>query len=257
MTVGSNRSFRIAAATLLLSASAIVGLASTAGASGACGEYSYGFEGTRLLNDGISGSAGPFSIELPAGTYDVTMRSHDAHDEHPGQDEQTQEQWYFTLDSGYQSPASTDIPNESNDMVDEIGAQAIGDTTSITVHHLGQGGVNSVDVVCVGFTTVVVEEPIILAPVEEPVFEIAPPATVTPPKEIVEAPVVEEPVVEAVVEPPAVEVKAVVEVSAPPVVESQLALTGPSSTMIAMLVAALTLVALGLAQLVGERRSLG
>jgi len=42
-----------------------------AGAQNGCGEYSYGFAGTRLLNDGISDSAGPFTIDLPAGTYDV------------------------------------------------------------------------------------------------------------------------------------------------------------------------------------------
>ena len=176
-------------------------------ASTGCGEYSFGFEGTRLLNDGISTSAGPFTISLPAGTYDVTMVSHDAHDEHPGQDEQTQEQFYFTLDSGYTSPPSNDIPTEVNDMTTVVGAQEIGASTSITVHHLGQGGINSVDVRCVGFTAVqvagpqpepepdpdpepepepeVVEpepepEPEVVEPEPEPEPEVAAPAPVTP-----------------------------------------------------------------------------
>lgn len=155
-------------------------------ASTGCGEYSFGFEGTRLLNDGISTSAGSFTIALPAGTYDVTMVSHDAHDEHPGQDDQTQEQFYFTLDSGYTSPPSNDIPNDVNDMTTIVGAQEIGDTTSITVHHLGQGGVNSVDVRCVGFTTVQVAgpdpepEPEVVDPEPEPEPEVAAPAPVTP-----------------------------------------------------------------------------
>lgn len=165
----STRSTGLALA--LTVAPTIIGLpffAGTAGATMGCGEYSFGFAGTRLLNDGISHVAGPFTIELPADTYDVIMQSHDAHDEHPGQTEQTEEQWYFVLDSGYQSPLTVDIPDDQNLTVTVVENQMIAsDTTSITVHHRGVGSVNSVDVVCVGFTPV--EEPVILSPiVEEP-----------------------------------------------------------------------------------------
>jgi len=86
-TIPTTRS-RIGAAVVLAGiATSAFGLAtsSAAGATMGCGQTSFGFEGTRLLNDGISNSAGPFSITLPAGTYDVVMQSYDAHDEHPGQ----------------------------------------------------------------------------------------------------------------------------------------------------------------------------
>ena len=52
-----------------------------AAATANCGTISFSFEGTRLINDGISHRAGPFAIDLPAGTYDVVMRSSDSHSE--------------------------------------------------------------------------------------------------------------------------------------------------------------------------------
>lgn len=240
MTVGSVRSLRLAAATLAVAGVALVGTATAAGATMGCGEYSFGFEGTRLLNDGISDSAGPFAIELPAGTYDVLMQSHDAHDEHPGQTEQTQEQWYFTLDSGYVSPVTSDVADESNIAVDEFDDQDIAESASITLHHLGQGGVNSVDPICVGFTT-------ITSAVEEPSDdEVVVGGPLLPPKQpvVVEVPVIEAPApVEA---PVTAEVKTVVEVAeAPAVATSQLALTGPSAATTAMVLTGLGFMALG------------
>lgn len=252
MTVGSSRSLRIAAAALVLSGAAVVGTASAANASTGCGEYSFGFEGTRLLNDGISNNAGPFSISMPAGTYDITLHSFDDHVDHPGQVEQTQEQWYFTLDSGYTSPASSDIPDDGTSTVDTFTDVVIEASTAISVHHLGQGGVNSVAPMCVGFTTVVtpppVEEPEVIAGPELPVKEVIEP----PVQEVVEPPVKE------VVEVP-VEVKPAVEVKAPPVVAApapapQLALTGPSAHTWVMVLSGGALVCLGAALLLEDRR---
>lgn len=231
MTLGSTRPLRIAAATFAVAGVALVGTATAASATMGCGQDSFGFEGTRLLNDGISNTAGPFAIELPAGTYDVLVQSHDAHDLHPGQSEQTQEQWYFTLDSGYVSPVTTDVADDSNIAIDEFDGQDIAASTSITLQHLGQGGTNSVDPVCVGFTAVAVEERV------ETEAEIAGP--VLPPKEVaVEAPISEEPA-------PA-QVKAVVEVAEAPASESaQLALTGPSAATTAMVVSGLGFIVIG------------
>ena len=256
MTVGSSRSLRIAASALLLSGAAIVGTASAANAESACGEYSFGFDGTRLLNDGISDSAGPYTISLPAGTYDITMHSFDDHVDHPGQVEQTQEQWYFMLDSGYTSPASSDIPDESTSTVDTFEGVIIGESKAISVHHLGQGGVNSVGPTCVGFTTVVTPLPVV-----EPEIEVAGP--VLPVKEVIEPPVqvVVEPPVKEVVDVP-VEVKPAVEVKAPPVVAAaptpapapQLAVTGPSAHTWVMVLSGAALVCLGAALLLEDRR---
>jgi hypothetical protein len=148
-------------------------------ADGGCGEYSYGFTGTRLINDGISTSAGPFVIDLPAGTYDITMLSDDNHPSATYQTEQTQEQWYFVLDNGYQSPPTNDVPNDRQEVVTNLGEVELSAATAITVEHLREGGLNSVNVECVGFTPSAVAT--VLAPATTTTTEvpaIAAPATV-------------------------------------------------------------------------------
>ncbi len=253
------RAVRAGLAGLIAATLVLEGHAIAAGSSG-CGEYSFGFEGTRLLNDGISTSAGPYTISLPAGTYDVTMVSRDHHDLHPGQSEQTQEQWYFKLDSGYVSPPANDIPDDINDMTTVVGAQEIGASTEISVHHLLEGGVNSVEVVCVGFTTVTVAGPVDPEPEPEPDPEPDPdpsvvdpdpdpdPSSVDPepePEPEVAAPADPEPEPEApkaVVDPaPTPEVAAKVET---PV--AQLANTGPPELVLAFFGAGLFLVGYGI-----------
>ena len=169
---------RIARATAVLVTIGAVLAAGTGGASASdsCGEYSFGFLGTRLLNDGISNSAGPFPIDLPAGNYDVTLRSFDDHAAHPGQHEQTAEQFVVRLDSGWVSPPSVDIPDDDNWATTVHRGQTIEHSTAISVHHLGQGGVNSVEVLCVGFTPVADVQ----TRVEEPVADPEPSAPVDP-----------------------------------------------------------------------------
>lgn len=252
MTVGSSRFLRLAAVALVLAGSSIVATAAAANASSGCGEYSFGFEGTRLLNDGISDSAGPFSISMPAGTYDITLHSFDDHADHPGQVEQTQEQWYFTLDNGYRSPVSSDIPDDGNTSTDTFRGVALDAATAITVQHLREGGINSVSPMCVGFTTVEpvepVEEVVPEAPVDEPEPEVEiaspPPAKVARDVPVMpDVPVEVEPAVE--VNPDAV--------VATPAVAPQLAITGPSHTLV-MLLAGAALVGFGIVLVVEERR---
>ncbi|MGI9606438.1 MAG: hypothetical protein ACR2P0_09905 [Acidimicrobiales bacterium] len=260
--------------------------ATAAGASSECGEYSFGFAGTLLLNDGISGSAGPFLIELPAGTYDVTLRSFDAHDEHPGQVEQTEEQWYVALDSGWVSGFTNDIPDESNHSTTVLGSQEIEQSNAISVHHRGVGNINSVEVVCVGFTTVLTEpapvevaaenveitpvDESVEAPVETPTTPTTAVPTAVPAAEIPE-PAPESPAVAAPV-PVVAEVAGAVEelpaqlpptvslTRAPTMVLAQvetapmLALTGPSTTTLALALGGLLLITLGASMVVLEKR---
>ena len=142
--------FRCIAATII--ASGVLVGPGTAGASETCGEFSFGFEGTRLFNDGISNSAGPFPIELPAGTYDVTLVAFDSHSAQTSVDTQPGEQFVVQLDNGYVSPPSLDIPDDVDGTRTVHQAQEISTAASaISVHHLGVAGINSVDVVCVGF----------------------------------------------------------------------------------------------------------
>lgn len=183
----ASRAASVAALTSILLTAALVLTTSPAGSAQGCGEYSFGFAGTRLINDGISTSAGPFAISLPAGTYDITMVSHDNHPTPDYQTDQTQEQWYFELDNGYESSLTTDIPNDAENMTTTIAAQTIDAATAITVHHAQLGvAPNSVDVVCVGFTptqvspsTSAVSPPTTL--VSPPTTAVSPPTTVMTP----------------------------------------------------------------------------
>lgn len=188
MTFRLVRLQRSATATLIVIGATLVGASAHASASMGCGDYSFSFEGTRLLNDGISDAAGPFPISLPAGTYDITPHSFDDHSAHPGQVEQTQEQWYFTLDNGYESPISSDIADDVVYSSDVFTAVALEDATAITVQHLRAGGINSVSPLCVGFTTTAapspatgetnVSEPIVLGPALPPAADDAGPVPV-------------------------------------------------------------------------------
>lgn len=222
------------AALLLLAAGLVVASAGAIGASvDGCGEYSFGFTGTRLIHDGTSDSAGPFSIDLPAGTYDITMWSGDNHPTADYQVEQTNEQWYFLLDNGYQSPPTIDIPANGTATTTAVSQVSLEAATAISVHHIGIGGVNSVNVECVGFTPSVIATPTTV-PTE---VEVAgPPATTTP--------VAVPPTTETVT----VEVQAVVELP-----QAQLAVTGPQSTP--MIVIGLLMLVVGAFCLVAERRT--
>lgn len=235
----SLRGIQLAGIALALTGLSLTTSAAAAGATMSCGEHSFGFEGTRLLNDGISHRAGPFAIDLPSGTYDVIMQSHDAHDDHPGQDDQTAEQWYFVLDSGYESPLTTDVPDDSNTSVTVVERQEIGSASSITLHHLGEGSINSVDVVCVGFTPVA-PEPTIAEPTnEEPLIEG--PAV---PRQVVEPAPTFEPT------PVVVEVAGASSVQP----EAQLALTGPTPMTTGLVIAGIALVASGTSLAAVDRR---
>jgi hypothetical protein len=246
MTIRPSRTLRLTAAALAIASTTIVGTATTASATMGCGEYSFSFEGTRLLNDGISDTAGPFTITLPAGTYDIALHSFDDHVAHPGQTDQTQEQWYFQLDNGYQSPTTTDIPDDDTFAADTFSNVTIPtDATTITVHHLREGGINSVAPLCVGFTTTQTRT----QPELDTAIEIAGPQAPFQPLPVTNAPTI------------TVEVEAVTEIAAPPavapapVVETpQLALTGPTTTW-TMIATGVTLIALGTALTAHQRRS--
>jgi hypothetical protein len=175
-----------ASATLLLAAGILVASAGAIGATaGGCGDYSFGFTGTRLINDGISDSAGAFEIALPAGTYDISMWANDHHPEATYQVEQLNESWYFVLDNGYQSPPTNDIGADRTSAVTNVENVDLLAATTISVHHVKIGGVNSVNVECIGFTrsiavaapTTTVEVPKVVGPVTTSTLAVATPAT--------------------------------------------------------------------------------
>ena len=278
-TIRRRKPLRRLAVGVLIGLGASLVATAGAGATTACGEYSYGFAGTRLLNDGISNSAGPFPIDLPAGTYTVTLVSHDFHDEQYDVPTQPGEQYVVVLDSGYVSPPSNDIPDDQNEMTTTHTGQVVPASTAITVRHLGVPGINSVDVLCVGFTPEPSTEPTTELPPETvpPAVPSETPAAEEPPP-AVEAPADEEPTqdisepVSIVREPPAAtptttapstpepEVRGIVEepaddveIAGPVAQPAQLAITGPSLSSTLLLIG-LSMIALGVGLVSRERK---
>jgi hypothetical protein len=238
----------LARAVAVLAIIAGVAMTSTGFASASaigCGDHSFGFAGTRLLNDGISDSAGPFAIVLPAGVYDITMQASDNHPSADYQIEQTQEQWYFTLDNGYTSPPTPDVPADKTQVTMTVEGVELTAATAISVHHLREGGVNSVNVDCIGFTPSIVAPPATTEPpqIGGPIGTV-PPATAPPTTVIVLPPTTD------AVSPPTTTVP----VEVKPAVEEvqELALTGRSTTPVA--VTGVGLLLLGAAFLAAERR---
>jgi hypothetical protein len=95
---------------------------------------------------------GPFSISVPAGTYDITVSSWLGFEDYP---DHTMEQWYFSTDSGYTSPLSTDSSPEL--IVNNLySSQTLPATTSITLHHRSPSSAqpNSIHPLCIGFRAV-------------------------------------------------------------------------------------------------------
>jgi len=113
--------------------------------------YSVAFDSSVALIDPGVTTLGPFAVNVPAGTYEITMSSWLGLTDDPAQ---TMEQWYFTTDSGYTSPLTTD---SSPNMIftDVVNTQTLPATASVTLHHKGNTGVtNSVHPLCIGFRTV-------------------------------------------------------------------------------------------------------
>lgn len=143
---------QVVAAIVILLGVLVFGTAETLSAQASCGgEIGLEFRDVQLLNSDAESSAGPFALLLPAGTYDVSTASFDPHSSQVGISDQPMEQWYFTLDSGFTSPFTSDIPPNADMVSDSWRGLAIGESASLMLHHQGSGGVNSVWPRCVSF----------------------------------------------------------------------------------------------------------
>ena len=133
--------FAAGAATLLFSA---VTVAVPIGAQTEC-TVELSFDETHhLLNNGVDNTAGPFEVELEAGTYTIVVESSDDHDAQIGVGTQPDESFHIVLDSGYISPATNDIPDEENTVTTVFTGQEIEASSSLVLEHALIGGVNSV-----------------------------------------------------------------------------------------------------------------
>ena len=98
------------------------------------------------LNDGLNETAGPFEVDIEAGTYDIIVQSFDTHDVQSeiGIGTQPEEQFHIVLDSGYRSPATNDIPDDVNTATTVFRGQTVEASSTLTLEHLDVGGINSV-----------------------------------------------------------------------------------------------------------------
>lgn len=115
-------------------------------------DYSIAFPADLALIAPSPTTGGPFSVSVPAGTYDIVVWSWLGLEDYPTH---VDERWYFTTDSGYTSPLTTDSSPELV-TADQFSNQTLGATSSITVHHSAPGSAeaNSVHPLCIGFRTV-------------------------------------------------------------------------------------------------------
>ncbi len=244
----TGRTWRGALAILVGMSMLIIGW-TPAGATGSEPEvgqqFCWGFTDTRLMNDGISTSAGPFPIHLPPGVYDVMIQTHDNHPSPTYQVEQTEEQVYLVLDSNWTSGFTNDIPADQEWMTTTFSGVTLQETKAMTVVHRQFGVINSLNVIKVCFTyrgPIPAPPPAVepAAPeVEEPV--IAPPVAPEPPAPAPAPAPAPEPVEPE--QPVAVQVEGVTE----------LALTGASRSQ-TLAITGVGMVLLGLALTIIDRR---
>ena len=83
--------------------------------------------------------AGPYAVDLPAGNYHLVVTSFD--EQHAMDDPPVQlaEQWYFTTDTGFTSPATPDLSDALVSDQFDLGVFSVPASTSITFYH-AQGG---------------------------------------------------------------------------------------------------------------------
>lgn len=119
----------------------------------ALSDYSVSFAADVSLSDTDGSSVGPFLISLPEGVYDVTVSTWLGGEDLP---QEKNEQWSFSTDSGYESPATVD--SSPHLLMNQAWAgQEIDSTTAVELHHSAPDGTqvaNSVHPLCIGFDAI-------------------------------------------------------------------------------------------------------
>lgn len=145
----SRMCFAAAAGALLLS---VISVAVPVSAETDC-SFELQFQGINLLNNGNNDTAGPFDVDIEAGTYNIVVQSFDNHDAQAdlGLAPQPEEQFHIVLDSGYRSPATNDVPADENTATTVFRDQTVEASTSLTLEHTRVGNINSVFPISVCF----------------------------------------------------------------------------------------------------------
>jgi hypothetical protein len=110
-------------------------------------------------------SLGPISVDIPAGTYNITLVSFDDHIEQPNEKAQKQESWFLQAQNGrgnitFESNAISDLPEDQN-ILEELVQEDVEitqDITQLLAKHLLDVGeseeAESVTPVCAAFDRV-------------------------------------------------------------------------------------------------------
>ncbi len=77
---------------------------------------------------------GPLPVNVAGGTYEIVLSSADPTHAPGAYLDQVNEQWHFTLDSGYVSPVTPDIPDEAMGTSMSAGIVTLAPASSITFH---------------------------------------------------------------------------------------------------------------------------
>ena len=204
-------------------------------------DYSIAFGDDVVLITPAPTMAGPFNVTVPAGTYDITVSSWLGFEDYPTH---VDESWYFSTNSGYTSPLTTDSSPELI-MNDLFSAQTIGETTSITLHHKSPNSAqaNSVHPLCIGFRAVTAPTTTAAPTTTTEQAVIGSPTTTTTAAPTTAAPTTAAPTTAAPTTTPTT--------AAP----AQLALTGMSELSMSLGLAGAALTLAGVATLMAARRS--
>ena len=138
------------------------------------------YNGLRSDSDEAAATGGPFTAELAAGTYDVTLQSYDNHTEK--NQIQPNEQWYLILkDIGDSTVATTsaisDLPDDIDNLTEIVDTNFVltNSVTSATTYHNAypdSTSANSIRPVCAAFDlvpppTATIEAVKIICPTED------------------------------------------------------------------------------------------
>ena len=99
---------------------------------------------------------GPLAVNIPAGTYDITLASYDEHTTKPGQT-QPVESWLVVLEDGstFLSTAISDLPDQLDFLVEQVdtGVTVSGNKTELFARHASTStsSANSVRPLCAAF----------------------------------------------------------------------------------------------------------
>ena len=130
----SSKMVRLVAVGMVVAATMTIG--GTASAQNATCDDATVSSSADLITRGPT-NIGPVSVVIPAGRYRLVMTSTDPGHRPGHQPEQLNERWSFSLDNGYSSPITPDLPTDVTSAVYDMGVVEMAAASSLTFLHHG------------------------------------------------------------------------------------------------------------------------